>query len=484
MAKIFIFFSASVILRIFAFDMIPVTMQVLISIILLFAAAWSGTLSASAEISGTLPVVYIETANHTPVTSKIDYLDATFRLDPMGISGVSPVGSASEPVAMQIRGRGHSSWKGIKKPYKLKFPEKTPLLGMPKNKHWALIKPVEGNAAGLYLGKILNMAWTPSFRPVEVVLNNDYIGLYFLMETIRIGKNRVDIYEQADNETDPELITGGWLVEVDNYWEYASVTFQENDNWNITIKPHSPENLSAVQRNWLTDELVEMNTAIYSADKQSTDWENYLDVESIARYFIIQEVLDNPDGFHGSFYLHKDLGDGTRWVAGPVWDMLCYYREKEDYTFRLKAHYNVIPHWVGELIQYNSFCVAVENAWKEIYPDKINTIFDHIDNTLGPLANAWTNDCLRWGDDPEQYGAEFRIDRLKTYLRNNIDWFNGHLPRSGPTSTSTPLSDAPGPVKAYTLQGVYVGEYTDESAALARLPRGIYIINQKKCVKN
>lgn len=459
-------------------------MRVLISIILLFAAVCTRALNASAEISGTLPIVYIETANHTPVTSKIDYLDATFRLDPMGTDGVAPVGSVSEPVAMQIRGRGHSSWKGIKKPYKLKFPEKTPLLGMPKNKHWALIKPVEGNIAGLYLGKLLGMAWTPSFRPVEVVLNDDYIGLYFLMETIRIGKNRVDIYEQADNETDPELITGGWLVEVDNYWEYASVTFQENENWNITIKPHSPENLSAIQRNWLTDELVDMNAAIYSTDKQSTDWENYLDVESIARYFIIQEVLDNPDGFHGSFYLHKDLGNDARWIAGPVWDMLCYYREKDDYTFRMKVHYNIIPHWIGELIQYGSFCSAVERTWKEIYPDKINTVFDHIDNTLGPLTEAWTNDCLRWGDDLAQWGPDYRINRLKTYLRSNIEWFNDHLPQSGFTSTSKVNCDTTGPVRVYTLQGICVGEYPDESTAISSLARGIYIINQKKYVKN
>ncbi len=403
----------------------------------------------------------------------------------MGIDGVEPVGSESDPVAMQIRGRGHSSWKGIKKPYKLKFAEKTSLLDMPKNKHWALIKPVEGNIAGLYLGNLLDMAWTPSFRPVEVVLNNDYIGLYLLMETIRIGKNRINIYEQADNETDPDLITGGWVVEVDNYWESASVTFRENDDWNITVKPHSPENLSAIQRNWLTNELTDMNAAIYSTDKQSAEWESYLDVESMARYFIIQEVMDNPDGFHGSFYLHKDLGDDAKWVAGPVWDMVCYYREKEDYTFRMKAHYNITSHWIGELIQYGSFCAAVDRTWKELYPDKINTVFDHIDNTIGPLTDAWTNDCVRWGDDLALYGPEYRINRLKTYLRSNIEWFNANLPQSkDPLALPSISTEATGPVRAYTLQGVCAGEFPDESTAIERLPRGIYIINQKKYIKN
>ena len=46
-------------------------------------------------------------------------------------------------------------------------------MGMPKNKHWALLKPTENTVAGLQLGKLMEMAWTPSFRPVEVVLNGD-----------------------------------------------------------------------------------------------------------------------------------------------------------------------------------------------------------------------------------------------------------------------------------------------------------------------
>ena len=43
---------------------------------------------------------------------------------------------------------------------------------------------------------------------------------------------------------------------------------------------------------------------------------------------------DNLDGFHGSFYLHKDLKDGAKWVAGPIWDLVCYNREKPTIPLR------------------------------------------------------------------------------------------------------------------------------------------------------
>lgn len=381
----------------------------------------------SASLSNTIPVLYIETEDRQPVTSKTEYIDAVYWLDPLGNEDVEPLGSEAEPLPMQIRGRGHSSWKGPKKPYKIKLGKKTAVMGMPSNKHWALLKPSENTVAGLELGKLMGMAWTPDFRPVEVMLNGDYIGLYFLTETIRIGENRVDIYEQNDQETDPALIKGGWLVEVDNYKDECQIVIPENSRWNLTIRYHSPEDLSGAQLKWLTDEFKALNAAIYSADKTSAVWEEYLDAESIASFFILQEVMDNPDGFHGSFYLHKDLDDNARWIAGPVWDLVCYNRVKTDYTFRMKVHYGFIPHWIGELVQYDSFCSHVKTAWTSVYPGELSRIYARIDDIVLPLEQAWRNDCARWNDDQSQT-ARVRAERIKTALKRNMEWFDAHLP--------------------------------------------------------
>lgn len=313
-------------------------------------------------------------------------------------------------------------------------------MGMPKNKHWALLKPTENTVAGLQLGKLMNMAWTPSIRPVEVVLNGDYIGLYFLTETIRIDENRVSIYEQQDRETNPDLIEGGWLVEVDNYHDEDQITIPECGKWNLTLRYHSPEDLSNAQLQWLTDEFKSINAAIYSADKTSDVWEDYIDVESMARFFILQEVMDNPDGFHGSFYLHKDLTDNAKWIAGPIWDLVCYNREKTDYTFLMKVHYGFTPHWIGEIIQYDSFCKAVERVWHEVYPTRLSEIYNQIDEIVLPLGSAWANDCARWNEDPTQT-AQLRADHIKNALRRNIEWFDKHLPVSQYSSMQMPMKD-------------------------------------------
>jgi len=63
-------------------------------------------------VSGSIPALYIETENHAPIVSKTEYLNATYWLDPMGAEGIAALGSKAQPLPMQIRGRGHSSWKG------------------------------------------------------------------------------------------------------------------------------------------------------------------------------------------------------------------------------------------------------------------------------------------------------------------------------------------------------------------------------------
>jgi hypothetical protein len=129
-------------------------------------------------------------------------------------------------LAMEIRGRGNYTWTGFdKKPYRIKLGEKKKLLGMNKSRHFTLLAHADDNLAflrntvGFELSRRLGLKYTPAQQPVEVVLNGDYIGLYFLTENIRIANDRVDITEQADMTTHPDSITGGWLIEIDNYTE-------------------------------------------------------------------------------------------------------------------------------------------------------------------------------------------------------------------------------------------------------------------------
>ncbi len=113
--------------------------------------------------TGTLPVIYINTENGVEITSKEDYVKATYWIEPNG-SGLEAVGSAATPASTEIKGRGNYTWTGFdKKPYKLKLTEKTKLLGMDKNKHFALLAHADDdlgfmrNALGFELARRMGL---------------------------------------------------------------------------------------------------------------------------------------------------------------------------------------------------------------------------------------------------------------------------------------------------------------------------------------
>ena len=381
--------------------------------------------------SGTLPVLYITTENNTPITSKDYYLNASYYLDAKGIAGYDNIGSAAAPLTMEIKGRGNYSWTGFnKKPYRLKLADKQPLLGMVKSKHFNLLahaddaKDKKGymrNAAGFELSKMLGIAWTPDARPLEVVMNGDYIGLYFLTEHIRVDKDRVNIVEQEDEETDAQKITGGWLVEIDNYDSDPHITIKEGGKTTMWVTYKSPEVLSSEQETYLTLQIQLLDNLIYG-DKNSDELWQYLDMDALARFYIVQEITDNYESFHGSCYLYKDMGGTEKWKFGPVWDFgSAFNRDKSQYLFQGDVWHN---HWIPEICKFPAFMQHVQTIWKDFYANRFNDIFTFTADQLSLLKTAAAVDAQRWPDYNGNADLTKRITQINDRLRRNAEWLN------------------------------------------------------------
>ena len=70
------------------------------------------------------------------------------------------------------------------------------------------------NIAGTVLSRLMGMEWVPSYRFVHVVINGQYQGMYYLMETVDRGNSRIDISET------------GFLIEHDVFWWKEDVYFK------------------------------------------------------------------------------------------------------------------------------------------------------------------------------------------------------------------------------------------------------------------
>ena len=381
--------------------------------------------------SGTLPVLYIQTENNAAITSKDDYINATYYLDNQGLSDYQSIGSKAEPLAMEIRGRGNYSWTGFdKKPYRIKLADKQPLLGMNKSKHFALLAHADDsndrkgfmrNAVGMELSKLIGMTYTPDAKPLELVLNGDYIGLYFLTETIRVDKDRVNIVEQEDEETDASAITGGWLVEIDNYNTDPHITIKEGGKTTMWITYKTPEVLSSQQEQYLTQQMQLIDGLVYG-DKNSSELWNHLDIDALAKFYIVQELTDNYESFHGSCYLHKEKGANEKWHFGPVWDFgSSFNRDKSQYMYQGDVWHN---HWIPEICKFPAFMERVKEIWNEFYKGNYNDIYTFIDSHKSQITQAAASDKQRWSQYHGSQTIGTYIDRTTEVLRKNATWLN------------------------------------------------------------
>lgn len=376
--------------------------------IMLLCLSW--LTAQAADHSGTLPVIFINAFDS--ITSKTDYVNATYYIDPMGCEGFEPVGTEDNPLPLFIRGHGNWTWTGNfeKKAYRIKLVNNKPLLGMAKNKHFVLLAHADGgkesffrNTAVFELARQLNLEFTPHQQPVELVLNGEYMGLYFLTENIRVDKGRVEITEQEDGESNPELIKGGWLVEIDN----GVASNQIRGNVRNTELPyflvtyHSPEQLSSEQRTYLLQQVNQMLSAVYTTDLSSTDWENIIDMDQLARFYLVNEMVDNVEAFYGSCYIHKDLEE-NRWRFGPVWDAghaFNVWHPKDCFIYQATGNWG--PCIMNKIAHFPRFKEYLSQLWYETHEQLYDSLVLYLYHFTEQIAQAAVCDHKRW----PQYGT-------------------------------------------------------------------------------
>lgn len=417
----------------------------------------------SEDYSGTLPVLHINVytdKTHKNLNNEIisytlghkEYFnDAEYWLDVNGCKwledlGAKSIGSAEEPLPLQIKARGNWTRIGFsKKPFKLKLDKKQNMLGLTpeKSKHYALLAHADDtdgylrNFTAFNLGERIGLPWTPGMQPVEVVINGDYRGLYFLTESIRIGDGRIMIEELGDNVTDSDLVSGGYLVELDNYDEENQIRMDEKgcvgnqfyDRLRITWD--TPEIYSELQKRFITDQFSAMNDFIGS---NSDDTWSYLDLDDAARYYLVNEIVSHVEAFHGSTYLFRDRGEGEKWHFSPLWDAGNAFRGYTD-TFI----YNCDPFgntWIPSMRENKMFNDKVKETWLWFMQNEYSGVEEDMDEFIDHLRGAAQYDYKRWHAEPCPDGGQrvadnrdldYKLREVKSHLEAKISWLKSQF---------------------------------------------------------
>ena len=400
----------------------------------IFLAVFCTSLFASAPApTRTLPVVYVNTDSGSAVNDTETQIPCSVYIDSV-LAEYHSLGSANTPVRGTIKGRGNWTWSGFdKKPYKIKFDAKQKVLGMPNNRHWCLMASADDwlgflkMPAGFCISEALGLRWTPRTRPVELVLNGQYMGLYFLTEHVRIAGHRVDIIEQKDNETHQDSITGGWLVEIDNYPSEGNIEFFEGNGQQVMVSLKEPEVLSSAQRNYIENQILTINNALYAQTANAqTSVADILDINEAAKYYLVQEIMEDCESYHGSCFLYKDrdsLGVADKWKFGPVWDFgNAYNRHQETWIYNNPTF---PQYWIGQLAQYPDFQQAVKEQWWIYYHTQVDSVRARIMEIANTIELAAKKDAEVWRNTRNYCdNSNFTDVRDRFFRRYNwrIEW--------------------------------------------------------------
>lgn len=231
----------------------------------------------------------------------------------------------------KMKGRGNTSWNADKKGFNVTFNETIELAGMPKCKKFSLISNFQDAAMArnriLYdMSDAVGIPYASDSRFIDLYTNGRYQGTYQMCQKIEVGKNSLmpDIKsdDYLDADTGDVKADFSFVAEIDPSPSDDDFHFTVQNGSNITMK--SPEleaddpNIAKV-RGYVKNKF---NTMFNKLSTNAADLDDYIDLDSLAKVYLINELGKNWDSGAASFFLtyKPDASGKYKFFASPVWD--------------------------------------------------------------------------------------------------------------------------------------------------------------------
>lgn len=375
---------------------------------------------------------------------------------------------------MTIKLRGNTSAQYPKKPYKIKLEKKGDLLCRGdkslNDKNWVLLT-VRYNLLelGFLLGKWIGMPFAPEYEYVNLVLNGEYRGVYTLAESVeRNEKCRI-----ITNET-------GFITEKDCYWwnengEYFNSIWSTGFNW--TMKYPDFEDMTDEQKDYLQEMVTKFEEII-----QTEQYDEFIDVDSFARWLIVHDILGTGDGGGTNFFLAKyDNTPETKLFVPVVWDT--------DSGMETEDKFSAVQRQWSTYYAFENTNPALKNKYIEIYRQLGDELYDRLDAYTAELlsgegwegydkAAALNNDI--WGEN-NQYSALLNGKDMEWWFPARKLWHDAVVAELEATSAigqPTVETAQPADISVFTIDGVRV--YYGPRDGFRPSSKGIYIVDGKK----
>ena len=373
-------------------------------------------------------------------------------------------------VGIEIRGKYSASLP--QKPYGFETRDiagnnlNVSLLGMPPENDWVLLANYNDKT---FLRNVLAFDifekmgnYATRTRYCEVVLNNEYQGIYLLGEKIKVDDERVNISKLKPEDNTGNDLTGGYIINNDYY--------TATDSWMSRFSPLNkpaakvyfvyydpkPDELTTLQKTYIQEYINSLETILYSPYFKVPvfGYKAYIDTKSFSDYFIIGEVSRNVDAYKKSrfYYKNKDSKGGLL-HSGPVWDFdwawrnlkeNCVHFNKTDgsgwaYKVNECDAWPVPPSWEIRLLQDNEFANLIHARYFALRKTILSQArIDHsIDSVVTLIDEAQKRHFQKWkilginvgtpesDTQPSTFSGE--IEKFKNWISTRLAWLDANM---------------------------------------------------------
>lgn len=332
---------------------------------------------------------------------------------------------------VELKGRGNSTWREYaKKPYQIKFSKKTSVLGMPAAKKWILLANASDDSMIrtrlVYdAAEQMGFPYVTEYKYVDLWVDGEYLGVYLIGEKAEIGKNRLNLQDPAGAMFE---LDNGFATDEDHYF------FEGRLNSYFALKEIVEEDdahIAQAMSNFQTA-MTRFTTAL-----TSEGWENLslaqlnamIDVDSLARYYLMNEYVLNGESFFTSFFWYQDGASDVLHV-GPLWDFdTCMGNKQEKVTDYNACHTSVL---MKKMLNIPAFYQRVQELYAR-YEPVLTGMAGQVDGLRDEIGVSADLNYLRWNTlgtaNPKPGGMPFAptydeaLDRVRTWLNGRAGAF-------------------------------------------------------------
>ena len=359
----------------------------------------------------------------------------------------------SGKIAIELRGSSSMSYP--KKQYRLETQDlqgenlNVALMGMTEENDWILNGPYHDITMmrNVLVYNISNDLGHYASRTqyCELVLNNEYQGLYILLEKVKRDGDRVDISKLEPDETEGDDLTGGYIIKLDK------LDGENVDGWTSTngiyYQYHypKPDEIVGEQKQYIQAYIANFESIMLSNNwnDEELGYPSLIDINSFVDYVLINEFSKNIDAYRLSTYLYKDKdSDNPKLFAGPVWDYNLSFGDawygsdvnvfqgwEIDHNIRLPYDSPKIPFWWIKIAKDKQFTESAAERWFALRSgvfDK-DSLSRRIDSLHSYIMEAQNRNSERWPDMGNYDNFIVEIGRLKSWINNRIDWIDANI---------------------------------------------------------